>query len=488
MSATSEIFSRYLPKIQKLREGSPDDEARREANSGLKKATEGHGRGGHTKFTKVNLALVHLSALLNWAQKPNSRKSMSTAAKTAAPVKDVAIPVGRIILLPNPQWPTEEDTNSDDHQEIGVASVPTVTQYQALRSGKLAVETDSYADGISFKEKWGAERIDKWMCFYFSEALEYSEDNHFELGEGEYHWVPLSADRRKLVEYKKDDELTGRDLMRLKTALRFPVPDKLWHKDNWVTIPGSDGEWLETSNKRKGKAASKGDVTTRKSARKPVSKPADQDNGQSDGSVVEVEGLFSRTSTSAMKIKIEEPRETTPLGPIKPGGQRRHGSPERIEYSSEHADIANSSHLFIDGSDSESESDFPLTLSDVKPLAAVGGAGPLSHGSGAGPSTSSAISAPAPSAIPPPTTTTPPAATDVIPAATLSAVPPSTNTIPGLTTPPTPDMPFGPTTIQSRNYCERTPPKRPLEATIGSGFPSPDRPANNPWKRRKSDN
>ncbi|KAJ6522207.1 hypothetical protein DFH09DRAFT_1424045 [Mycena vulgaris] len=37
------------------------------------------------------------------------------------------------------------------------------------------------------------------------------------------------------------------------------------------------------------------------------------------------------------------------------------------------------------------------------------------------------------------------------------------------------------------NYREGTPPKRPLEAMMSSGFPSPECPALNPWKRRKTD-
>ncbi|KAJ6578208.1 hypothetical protein B0H19DRAFT_1122684, partial [Mycena capillaripes] len=265
----------------------------------------------------------------------------------------------------------------------------------------------------------------------------------------------------------------------------------------------------------------------------------DQDDGQSDSSIVEVEGPSSRTSTSAIKIKIEEPTETTP------------------------AAIANKNPLFIDDSGSESESPFPLVLSDFKPLAAVGQAGTLSCESGSGLTTSSTIPVYAPptiSAIPASTPATAPAATNTIPGATLSAGLTSTNAIPGLTTPAsstTSSTSAMSTTIQNTifgaiptfrsadvlpvhassahtapstsavhassstcpsgssqssslhtlfaddyyasstaglesfnefgNYRERTPPKRPLEAMIGSGFPSPDRPANNPWKRRKSD-
>ncbi|KAJ6533177.1 hypothetical protein B0H19DRAFT_1383787 [Mycena capillaripes] len=114
-------------------------------------------------------------------------------------------------------------------------------------------------------------------------------------------------------------------------------------------------------------------------------------------------------------------------------GQSHHRSPERIEYPSEHTDIANSSNLFIDGSDSELESDFPsLCRTSNRSLQLEG----LDH-------------CRMDLRYPPPTTTTPPAATNIIPAATLSVAPIPLTPCRDLPLPPTPAMPFGPTAIQN---------------------------------------
>lgn len=98
---------------------------------------------------------------------------------------------------------------------MGAAVVPNVARFQQLKDGGLAVEADDFEDGISFKESWGIERIDRFMRYYFPEPFEYQEEMHRELGDGERHWVPLWADRKKLAEYKKQDELNGKDLVKI---------------------------------------------------------------------------------------------------------------------------------------------------------------------------------------------------------------------------------------------------------------------------------
>ncbi|KAJ7488185.1 hypothetical protein FB451DRAFT_1529308 [Mycena latifolia] len=537
VGVVSDVISRILPQIKQVRGSdkdiTSDDEARREASSGFRKANgDRGGRGGNTRFTK----------------KPSNRTKKESGTTTA----DEAIPVGHIVLIPNPHWPSGDDTESDDVREMGVATVPSITRHQQLKDGGLAVDAEDFADGISFKEKWDAKRIDKWMHHYFSDALEYQENKHLNLEDGKHHWVVLAADRKKLVEFKKKDEINGKDLLLVKagkgkalhaftstltsaaspSALRFPVPDKVWHGGSWDTNP-SDEEWSESvMGKGKAKTAKRGPgMVTRQSSRKPVPvepKPAGDDpvGGESDGSVVEVEGPkgkpspgpSSRTSTStAGKIKAEQ------RTPIK--------SEKFFKLDPELAAIAKCDYLISPDSDSESEAEFKLTpVSSDTPQLTAGGLGPVSGG----PSTLGSTST-----------------TNTVPAPTRGATPPSSVVTPVPMHAPIPTVPFGvptsratltsssasnsytygapssfslssssagmsgssgfsgPSTSSLRasvdrsrhyanstdaletfnefgNYREGTPPKRPLEAIMGSGFPSPERPISNPWKKRKT--
>ncbi|KAJ7465899.1 hypothetical protein FB451DRAFT_1402314 [Mycena latifolia] len=359
--------------------------------------------------------------------------------------------------------------------------------------------------------------FDKWMHHYFSDALEYQENKHLNLEDGKHHCVVLAADRKKLVEFKKKDEINGKDLLLVKAgkgkalreqtlyfALRFPVPDKVWHGGSWNINP-SDEEWSD---------------------RKPVPvepKPAGDDpvGGESDSSVVEVEGPkgkpspspSSRTSTStAGKIKAEQ---RTPLK-----------SEKFFKLDPELAAITKCDYLFSPDSDSESEAEFKLTpVSSDTPQLTAGGSGPVSGG----PSTLGSAST-----------------TNTVPASTRGATPPSSVVTPVPMHAPIPTVPFGvptsratltsssasnsyayrapssfslsslsagtsgssgfsgPSTSSLRasfdrgchyanstdaletfnkfgNYREGTPPKRPLEAIMGSGFPSPEHPISNPW-------
>lgn len=100
---------------------------------------------------------------------------------------------------------------------MGIATVPEVARFQKMKDGGLAVEAEDYDDGISFKEAWGAQRIDRFLRFYFPAALEHQDEKH-DLHEGEFHWVPLSAERKKLIEFKKKDEINGKDLLKIKVG------------------------------------------------------------------------------------------------------------------------------------------------------------------------------------------------------------------------------------------------------------------------------
>ncbi|KAJ7780104.1 hypothetical protein DFH07DRAFT_765411 [Mycena maculata] len=533
-SAMASVLSQYLPQIQKVRaENSTvsDKDARREAGSGFRKSNdESVGRGGNTRFVKKR-----------------GKNNTNTTSD------DIPIALGRIMLLPNPVWPTEDDTDADDVQEMGVATVPNVTRTQQLKDAGLVVETDDFQDGISFKKSWSAERIDRFMHHYFPLAFGYQEEKHRDLEDGDYHWVALSADRKKLMEFKKKDPINGRDLFKLKSgkgkdqrestlyfALRLPIPDKIW-SNNWGANT-SDDEW---TNKSKSKSKSKvvpgrqDGVSTRSTSRK-VELAAEEIQSDSGGSVVEVEpptaespGPSSHAVTSTSKDKTETSRIKAVNSVIK--------------LEPELAETANKEYLELDNSDSDTEP-FPLTA--VSPKAAVNIA--TSAGSGqtvlAGLLTSTganliSTSTVAPTSIQPSCLSGPSPFSIVpsVPASAFTAVTPSGDSQSLVFRPPptltsasslfmsladhsssygrstgrtssvhasgsasTSHGPFSAencgrhyasstdtlqTFNESGNYREGTPPKRPFAAVMSSGFPSPERPLNNPWiKRRKTGN
>ncbi|KAJ7508020.1 hypothetical protein B0H11DRAFT_1902333 [Mycena galericulata] len=548
----SDVFSQLLPQIQKVRQGDAalvsDSEARSEASTGFRKAVEG--RGGDTRFKK---------------------KSARNKSGTAPTKDDLPVHVGRVVLISNAIWPSEEDTNAPDVQHMGVATVPEVARFQKMKDGGLAVEADDYDEGIRFKEAWGAQRIDKFLRFYFPAALKHQDEKHV-LHEGEYHWVPLSAERKKLIEFKKKDEINGKDLLKIKAgkgkevrettlyfALRFPVHDKVW-SNGWGANQ-SDDEWTSKSKGRKIATKSKPrreGISTRSSAQSSSRKaePAEADSSDSDASIIEVEapklerkpqapGPSSRSAPGkASKIKADE---TTPATAADTAVARRRRSPIRVKLEPELAEIADKEFLELEqDSDSDSDSfklkaDSPLpgSLDLTVPAQPAGPATlftPVSsstvYATTSGAASSDlvgqspfhvvpSIAAPfgsssaGPVSTSAPTLNHTPAAGNILPdSAYLSSwsdrhslVSQHSSTHPSGSSGSahTSLSAFGGSSSADRsryyasttdaldaynqfgNYREGTPPKRSITSVMSSGFPSPERPFKNPWKRPKTD-
>lgn len=114
-------------------------------------------------------------------------------------------------------WPTEEEDS--DVGNTGIATVPNVVRLQKLKDGKLVVEAENFEDGITFKESWSAERINKFMNHYFNTALKYQKKHHRDdLEKGQFHWIACAAESKKLMKFTKKDEINGKDLANLKTG------------------------------------------------------------------------------------------------------------------------------------------------------------------------------------------------------------------------------------------------------------------------------
>lgn len=87
-----------------------------------------------------------------------------------------------------------------------------------MKERGLVVKAEDVENGISFKESWNGERIDKFMHFYFPSALDHQQQN-FRLRDGQRPYVALTAERKKLFEFEKsDEELNGRDLAEIRTG------------------------------------------------------------------------------------------------------------------------------------------------------------------------------------------------------------------------------------------------------------------------------
>ncbi|KAJ7705247.1 hypothetical protein B0H17DRAFT_1126117 [Mycena rosella] len=318
-SAVSDVFSRVLgPHLnkQQQKESVSEEDARSEASTGLKKASGKHGGcGGNTKFPKACLCFAPVNCCLNIAQKKKSQSNSKAIMKDNDPV-----PISHVICILNPYWPSEEDTNSDDVKEIGVGTVPGVTLFQELKNGGLAVEAKDYDEGITVKESWSVERIDRFLHHCFPGSLKYQEEKHQDLEAGVYHWVPLSAEHKKLTEFKKKDVLTGRDLVTIRTGKWRQIReqtlyfDKVWCH-GWDTTPNDD-EW-STKKKAQGKQ-----VLTHKNP--TVDKKHLSD---SKSSVVEVAGPCkvekqpspgpsSRTSSSKVKVEDTTPTKSIRTTPV----------------------------------------------------------------------------------------------------------------------------------------------------------------------------
>jgi hypothetical protein len=115
--------------------------------------------------------------------------------------------------------PTEEEEEDSEVGNTGIATVPNVVRLQKLKDGRLVVEAEDFEQGITFKESWSAKRINKFMNHYFSTALEYQKKHHRDdLGKGQFHWIPCTAESKKLIKFTKKDEINGKDLANLKTG------------------------------------------------------------------------------------------------------------------------------------------------------------------------------------------------------------------------------------------------------------------------------
>ncbi|KAJ7465669.1 hypothetical protein FB451DRAFT_1402678 [Mycena latifolia] len=328
-SGIADIMAWVRPQLDKARPSSQvaDEEARKESSAGFKKVSEQHtGRGGATKYQK---------------------KSSSKASKAAEKPKSV----GNIIFIPDAHL-ARDDLDADDVKELGVGAAPSITRIQQLKDGGLVFTHENTQEGeLEFYESWSAEHIDKnWLAKLAPHIWSYMKRVHEPLEDDSFYWIPLVFTRGSLYEFVKKGAITGSDLETIKTgrgkrldastlyfALRYPVPDKIWHNNAWEDPP-SDSDFEGPSKKpAKGKGKARKPVSTRRSSRKILAKEDD------------VRSV----------IEVESDGDTGPSSSKRNGKTSQHSSPVKIKLEPELAASAKANTLFLD---SDSGVDFPEVL------------------------------------------------------------------------------------------------------------------------------